>query len=437
MRADVKIVLALLVAALAVAGGCGGSDQRPVRVGVLVDCVGNLRSLEGAELSGAQLPLLERGARRLGPELGDGMTDARVGGRRVQLVPACSETMEFTTLFQEVRRLVELEHVDALVAGSVGLDGIGLRDVARRFPTVAFVTAATGPREVTLRERPENLFRVAPDYGQAVAGLGTYAYRELGWRRVAVISFDWDLGWGSTSAFVNEFCSLGGQVVEQRRVIVFDVEGAAGVVKLANRVDGIALMTTGFISPQNAFIGRLVAGLADPAKRLVVGPGVLGDDATMNGVPRLTGIVAAAAAPPARASRSVREYADAYADAFGSDAAGTGSDELTIVFRNGVEAVLQALEASGGDPSRITSGLSRLDATFVGVPMRIDANGQAVVQSTLVRIGKPVATGVRPTTVVREIAGVDQSIGGILAPGVRPASADVPCRRSTPPPWAR
>ena len=39
----------------------------PLRIGVVVDCVGIYRSLEDAELSGAALPLIERGARAAGP----------------------------------------------------------------------------------------------------------------------------------------------------------------------------------------------------------------------------------------------------------------------------------------------------------------------------------------------------------------------------------
>jgi hypothetical protein len=47
-------VLALL------AGGACREDETPVRIGVVVDCVGINRSLQNAELSGAQLPLIER-----------------------------------------------------------------------------------------------------------------------------------------------------------------------------------------------------------------------------------------------------------------------------------------------------------------------------------------------------------------------------------------
>ena len=39
------------------AGGCG-EEEAPLRIGVVVDCVGINRSLKNPELSGAQLPLI-------------------------------------------------------------------------------------------------------------------------------------------------------------------------------------------------------------------------------------------------------------------------------------------------------------------------------------------------------------------------------------------
>ena len=53
-------------------------------------------------------------------------------------------------------------------------------------PGVLFLPVVHGPREATLHRPAPNLFRFAGDYGQGVAGLGTYAYRDLGWRRAAI-----------------------------------------------------------------------------------------------------------------------------------------------------------------------------------------------------------------------------------------------------------
>src|SRR5262245_57999804 len=217
MRRDVRrppLVALLLVVCAAGAAGCSGGEE-PFRIGVVADCVGINRPLHNVELSGAELPLIERGAQLRGKLAADGITPVDVAGRKVELVPGCTEVSEFSTLTTEVRRLIERDHVDAIVAGSGGADEIVLQQIARRYPQVIFLPVVHGPREVTLDDPAPNLFRVVGDHGQGAAGLATYAYRELGWRRAAVALGNWDTGWGERAAFVAEFCSLGGRVVSQ------------------------------------------------------------------------------------------------------------------------------------------------------------------------------------------------------------------------------
>jgi hypothetical protein len=191
MRSDARRAIAALLVAAALTGvaGCGGSGERPVRIGLVVDCQGAFRALHDRELSGAQLPLIARGATERGSEPSDGVTSVRVAGHDVELVPACSESGDFATVTQAVRLLVERTRVAAVVVGGVfSVDGLALRTIARRYPGVPFVAAANGPREVTLAPPGASVYRVAADYGQGVAGLATYAYRRLGWRRAAVVA---------------------------------------------------------------------------------------------------------------------------------------------------------------------------------------------------------------------------------------------------------
>ena len=140
-----------LLAAAALVAGCPGGGERPLRIGVIVDCTGIYRSLEDAELSGAALPLIERGARLRGRRAADGITPATVAGRQVELVRGCTETYEFSTLTSELRWLAEREGVDAIVAAANGPEQVILREVAGAIPTLAFVAVGHGAREVTLQ----------------------------------------------------------------------------------------------------------------------------------------------------------------------------------------------------------------------------------------------------------------------------------------------
>jgi len=420
-------VVAALVLGLA---ACGGSEKRPLRVGVIVDCQGAYRALRDVELSGAQLPLIARGAQRAGSEPSDGLRPVAVAGRKVELVQGCSESGELAALTQVARQLVERKHVDAVVEGGVfTIDGIALREVARRHPDVPFVAAADGPREVTLQGAPASIYRVAADYGQGVAGLATYAYRELGWRRVAVASEDWVAGWGAETAFVRELCALGGQVV--RRVALVPGGPPNDPAKVPRDVDGVALMASrNAVTPE--YVRALARRIGNPARRLVLGPEITGDADFLSAAgPSLDGVVGASYTPPAGGSPDVRAYVREFARANPGPQSSEALNPLVVGYRNGVEALLQAFEHAGGalsdDRHELRAALDGLRTRLLGVPVRVDSHRQAVVSTTLVRLGDP--------TALRTVGGVDQSIGGLVPDGYEPSDAGQKCRRATPPRW--
>jgi branched-chain amino acid transport system substrate-binding protein len=430
-------VLPAVALAVGVAVGACGQEQRPVRVGVVVDCVGIYRPLEGAELAGAELPLVQRGAEihRSGP-LG-GVSAARISGRRVEMVRGCTEVLEFSTLTAEMRRLVEHEHVDVVVAGTSGVDELVMREVARRYPRVVFVAVVPGPRDVTTRRPAANLYRAAADHGQGVAGLGTYAYRRLGWRSAAVVTGDWDVGWGGRDAFVSEFCALGGRVTSQFARAPFDARGA-DVERVPRDVDGVAVFAPALFSPAR-FLQRLAGRLGSPARRMLVGPSVVDDPDLLRATRRaLAGVVGSSAVSARERSPALRRYLRAMARAFPGVASDTARGQLVRGYRDAVELVARGLERAGGDPARLPRALAGLRIDLVGGPVRLDQNRQAVVTTALVRIGgRPGGGGDAGLTPVGSAAAVDQSVGGLLAPSLATRFGPTPCRRAAPPPWSR
>jgi ABC-type branched-subunit amino acid transport system substrate-binding protein len=414
-----------LLAALAVGvGACGGSGDRPLRIGVIVDCQGAYRALRDVELAGAQLPLMARGAERKG----DGLTAARAGGRPVELVQGCSESGELSAVTQVARLLVERMKVDAVVEGGVfTIDGLALREVARRYPDVPFVAAANGPREVTLQGGPASVYRVAADYGQGVAGLASYAYRRLGWRRVAIAAENWVAGWGAETAFVREFCALGGRVGQ--RVGLAPGGPPNDPARISRAVDGVVVLASrNAVTPE--YLRALARREGDPARRLVIGPEITADTELLRATgASLSGVVGAAYAPPA-GSPEVRSYARAFARANPGVPAGQALAPLVVGYRNAVEALLQALERTHGSRSRreLRAALDGLRTRLLGVPVRIDGHHQAVVSTTLVRLGD--------ARVVQTVSGVDQSIGGLVPEAYVPSEAGQACRRAPPPRWA-
>jgi branched-chain amino acid transport system substrate-binding protein len=427
---------AAATAVLLALSACGGG-QRPLRVGVIVDCVGGLRALGDGELAAAQIPLIARGAQPAGASPSDGVTGGHAAGRRVEIVRGCSESGEFSTLTQVSRLLIAREHVDAIVAGgSFQVDGLVLREVARRYPDVLFVDAANGPREVTLERPAANLYRVAPDYGQAIAGLATYAYRELGWRRVALLRDPWFFDWSAETAFVREFCSLGGRVGARLLLTIPPPRPSAVLPHIPREADGVAVFGS-WMSVNKVLVGALARR---GPRTLLLGPEVTGKADLLRRVAGLNGVVGASYSA-AQSSPDVQAYLRAYAKAYPGTPPGEPLDGVEMAYHNAVEALLQAFERAHGDLSdgrrSLRAQLAQLHTTLLGVPVRMDRNRQAVVSSNLVRLGPESASGAPELGRVRTAAGVDQSVGGLIPPSYVPTFAGEPCRRATPPPWAR
>ncbi|MDQ5831980.1 MAG: ABC transporter substrate-binding protein [Actinomycetota bacterium] len=414
----VACVLALL------AGACA-DEEPPLRIGVVVDCVGIFRSFGDAELSGAQLPLIERGASRRGRRAQDGITPVTVAGRSVELVTGCAEAAEFSVITAELRRMAELEKVDAVVAGSAGADEIVIRDVARGHPQTVFLPAVHGPREATLRRPAANVFRFSGDHGQGVAGLATYAYRELGWRRAAIVLPNWDAGWGSRDAFAAEFCALGGTIEQQLGLDFFDPAGR-DVDRVRRDVDGVAVFGGSYFDA-SGFLKRLAKRTDDPARQIVAGPALMDEPTTLRATSRaLAGVTGSSYAYPPR----MRAYLRDYSRAFPGVPASLASSELVTGYRDAVEAILLALEHADGSSARLPAELRRLRINLLGGPVRLDDNGQAVISTSLVRIGEPGAPGRQPILEpVSRRHGVDQSVGGLLAPSLAPGSRPAACKR--------
>jgi branched-chain amino acid transport system substrate-binding protein len=254
--------------ALAQASGC--ADDDPIRLAVQVDCQGTFASLADPELGGAFLPLVQRGARLVGPGLQSGVENARIAGRPLEVKVGCTETAESTFSVPQLRELLEDWKPDIVVgSGIASQDGFVVRDLAEHYPDVTFLVAVPTAQQITLSHPVPNVFRFALDNPQRAAGLGSYAYHALGWRRAAVVTGSSPDDWEEGAGFVAEFCALGGRVTRD--------DGGAWVVpgagpaatRYTQTEDGVAVFSA--FSPPIAFLQALAKTPGGVAGRLVLG----------------------------------------------------------------------------------------------------------------------------------------------------------------------
>jgi branched-chain amino acid transport system substrate-binding protein len=438
MRAELRRRLAPAVRAgfaLALtfaAAACGGAGGGTITVGVLSYCTGAYSQFGEQMAAGAELPLIERGAKLRGRRPFDGITDATVAGKRVRLLLGCVRYDEPGSNIAESRRLVEQDGARLLIGSLFAQDGLLLREYAWREPGIAFLSTDF-TRSVTLTHPASNLFRFEPDYAQTVAGLGAYAYHELGWRRVATIGEDDPPGYGQVAGFAAEFCPLGGSIAKRLWAPGYVTDFKPFVARIANRgIDGV-FITHGDFKTDSFFsaYGRLHPHLA---RRVV---------AVTSALPALTdrmlGVVTAWAGPW-QPTTSLLKYAHAFAKAF-PDVQGGTDVSFDFFYYDTMTAALQALEKVHGD---ISGGERRLMAALgtaelhspVGL-IRLDRDRQAIEPNYLLRVEKT-ADGKLVNATFRVIPNVEQSFGGYFRVNEPPSSRTYPaCHRANPPTWAR
>jgi len=435
-----RVGVAVVAAVVAVAGVACGGDREPLRVGVLVECDSIFASTRPGALAGAALPLVERGAKP-GAEPGE-IEGARVAGRAIEILPACSQVTRFARLIAETRWLVESEGADVVVGPLGAPEGAMMRRVAAKYPDVTFLVGTGGAQETTLRDPQRNLFRFTPDGAQSVAGLATYAFENLGWRRAVVVAEGYPGGWEATAGFVAEFCSLGGSIVERDfESLLFTPDPVAAATRHAASADGVALFATA--APPVPYLARYAAAVGEGlGTRLVVaGPPFFDQSSLAPMNVDLTGVVLGGYVPLDPDDRSMRAYLASLNHAYPTLQPGAAYHDPTYASYTAVEALASALEATDGEigagQAELRGALSGLELELPQGAVRLDGNRQAIGEISLERIVRK-ASGRAELEGFATVQDVDQRFGGLFTPETPPPSPSTPaCVKGSPPAWAR
>jgi YVTN family beta-propeller protein len=416
-----------------------GRNDGEIRIGVLSACEGGFGVFSDVSLAGAELPLLDRGARLVGPKPVDGVTNATVAGKEVRLFTGCGDDSAEKAL-SEVRRLVEQVGVDVLIGSTQIGESFAIKEYARKHPGVTFVDGTTSGQAVTLHYPAPNFFRFSTDGAQWMAGLGAYAYDNLGWRSVVTAADDDGFAYTQVAGFVAEFCALGGKVAKR----IWAPLGTRDYTPYTRRVpargvDGFLL--AGYGPMTAAFVNGVPQLRGNLARKVVAGILSAGDPDQLN--KRFAGVlsslpVPAVGKPPPPEYRKWVLYIDEYGKAF-PELAGFAFSVFPIFYRNSMEATLEALAAVdgdlSGDQSRFRAALAKVELDAPNGRIRLDENHQAVGPNYLNRLG---VKGVVDVRTVRRIPDVEETFGGYFRRnGPMPSRTYPPCVKRRPPPWAR
>ncbi len=405
----------------------------PIKIGILTTCGGPFATFEAESFLGAKYALIKfAGGTAAGQNPQDQVTGASVAGHPIQILFGCSDATPDVAVAQ-ARQLVEGQKVDVLLGPLSGDEGVAVANYAKTQPNVTFVNGTSGAQSTTLAVKAPNFFRFGGDGAQWMAGLGSYAYKTLGWKSVAILGEDYSYPYTQAAGFVAEFCALGGSITSRTWVPLGVSDYSSYVAQLPRNVDGILLLTGGTdtIAAEKSY--EQLGG--NPGKKMLGGSSVM-DPTSFSVGNSLVGLVGGSPVPLGGTDAAWTAYVNGILGVYPK----VPADSLfTVLYYDGMQAILQGLAKVGGDLSggqtAFRSALTTLNPSFPNGNITLDANRNSVQPAYVVKIVQSGSS--LGFQVLKTIPSVDQTFGGLFsATSKAPSRTDPACTAGTPPPWS-
>jgi branched-chain amino acid transport system substrate-binding protein len=421
------------------AEGGGGT----IKVAFLSNCEGAFGSFFEPTASGFNQALIDKaGAKPASKKPSEGVTGATVAGKQIEIVGyGCSDSTADKAI-EETRRLMEQEDADILVGPLSGDEGIAVANYAKEHPDKTFINGIAGAQDSTLKVQAPNFFRYHPDGAQWSAGLGDYAYNELGWKKAAIIGDDYSFPYTSLAGFVAEYCAIGGQITKRIWAPLGEKDYSSYISQIPDDVDGL-------------YVGIGGSGLINFVKQYRQQRGEIDTDRMMGNVfwddplvlkevgNSLIGGTTAAMTAGDSDDPEVKAYLQRLEDSYGKELAGLGPSVFTYGYYTAGQALVKALEEVNGDisdQSKLQEALANTTLSGDEAPygdVKLDENRQAISNVFVKRIVKDkTGDGVPDVETFRRVPEVDQTFGGFFsAESPAPDRSNPKCKKGTPPAW--
>jgi branched-chain amino acid transport system substrate-binding protein len=463
LRGRKLLALMSAVAALGLVAGCGDDDEDSgggdggtaaestpaeggggtIKVGFLSDCEGAFGSFFEPTASGFNLALIRHaGGKPAGEKPTDGVTGAKIGDTNIEVVGyGCADDTADKAI-EETRRLMEQEDADVLVGPLSGDEGIAVANYAKEHPDKTFVNGISGAQDTTLKVQAPNFFRFHPDGAQWSAGLGDYAYNELGWKKAAIVGDDYSFPYTSLAGFVAEYCAVGGDITKRVWAPLGEEDYSSYISQIPEDIDGlyVGIGGSGLIN----FLKQYKEQRGDIDTEKMMGNVFWDDPLVLKEVGKdLVGGVTSAMTAADDTSPEVASYIEDLKTHYGDEIAGAGPSVFTYGYYTGATALVKALQEVNGDVSDQAPLQEALTATTLSgdeAPwgdVKLDDNRQAISNVFLKKIvADKTGDGVPDVQTLSRIPEVDQTFGGVFSADTPAPDRENPkCEKGTPPPW--
>ncbi|MBI1256599.1 MAG: ABC transporter substrate-binding protein [Chloroflexi bacterium] len=367
-----------------------------IKIGVVATLIGPFEALGNEGLAGAALAVDEFGG--------------QVAGKPIEVAIRGSNAIPDSAV-DAVLNLLDVDGVDFVIGPLSGNEGLAVRDYAMTRPDRAFLNGCAGAQDITLRNPAPNFFNFFPDAVQNMAGLGTFVYEQLGYRRMVTLAEDYSYPHSMVGGFNIEFCRAGGRIVQRFWVALGKRDYSDFFRAVPQDIDAVFVSLTGKDAIE-FFRQYTEAGLNIP----LVGGANTFDPVTLNASPSLAeSLIGTPSASPVsedNPSPLWKEFVSAYQAKFPN---GASSPSIpTYGYYLNTKAALLALAQIDGefgeDQANFKAALARLEFESPTGMVYLDGNRQVIINN-FVNVLDQRTDGTFYNRIVETIPHVNQTLG--------------------------
>jgi len=358
MRKLLGVTLALVAACL-LSAGAASAQKGPIKVGLILPETGPLAANGKDMANGMQLFFEEQGW--------------RLAGREIKLITEDDEGKPPTGL-AKARSLVESQGVHLLMGPLSAAVGYAVAPYvdAKKVPTIFPIVSA---EDITQRKRSPYIVRTGWTSAQPSHPFGKWAYDNLGYRKIAMIGYDFAFGWEVAAGFQRTFEEAGGEVVQKLWPPLGTADFAPYLAQLRRDVDAIYAIFSGADALRFA---KQYSEAGLKGKLALIGGGTFTDEHVLRSMgDEVLGVVTALHYSAALPNPANKKFVQAYE---------TKYKQIPSYYSEGSYvaglALKAALEATGGDienTDKFLAALRRVDLTEAPRgPIRFDDFGNPI-----------------------------------------------------------
>jgi branched-chain amino acid transport system substrate-binding protein len=332
-----------------------------------------------------------------------------VAGKKIEIVKGSSDASPDSAV-NAARKLVEQDGVKVLVGPLSGDEGLAVKDYAKTKPDVTFINGTSAAQDTTLRDPAPNFFRFSTDGAQWMAGLGTYAFNDKGYKNVAVVAEDYSFPYTQVFGFMAEFCKAGGHVPSKSWVPIGNKDFSSVIAAIPDEVDAI-YVALGGADAVNFLTQYQQAGGQAP----LVGGSITVDQTVLTAKGKLKEVLTGTPSAGPTADTNDAPAWKAFTEAYKKQPNAFPSPSL---FAHGyyinMKAALLALDQVGGDVSdggaKLRDALSKLSFDTPTGKVSLDKNRNAVADIFLTEVTEA-SDGTLLNKLVKVVPQVNQTLG--------------------------